>query len=96
MSILAEKVRFDDDSIWIDLSDGRTIGVPLAWFPRLLNASKSELDKFTISSGGIQVHPERAFLKLLQQTIADIANTIAEFKTVTLLASKKIIGMHAQ
>lgn len=53
MNILAEKVRFDDDSIWVDLSDGRTIGVPLAWFPRLLNAAKSELDNFTISPGGI-------------------------------------------
>lgn len=53
MNILAEKVRFDDDSMWVDLSDGRTIGVPLAWFPRLLNAAKSELNSFTISSGGI-------------------------------------------
>ena len=27
-------VRFDDDSMWVELSDGRTLGVPLAWFPR--------------------------------------------------------------
>lgn len=53
MNILAEKVRFDEDSMWVDLSDGRTIGVPLVWFPRLLNAATSELDSFTISPGGI-------------------------------------------
>lgn len=36
-----------------------------------------------------QVHPERAFLDILQQTIADIANTIAEFEQVIMLAAKK-------
>jgi len=36
-----------------------------------------------------QVHPERAFLDILQQTIADIANTIAEFEPVVLLAAKE-------
>lgn len=39
MIISAETVRFDDDSMWVALSDGRTLGVPLAWFPRLLSAS---------------------------------------------------------
>ena len=29
-------VRFDEDSFWIELSDGRRLGVSLAWFPRLL------------------------------------------------------------
>jgi hypothetical protein len=32
-------VRFDSDSMWVDLSDGRTLGVALAWFPRLLKAT---------------------------------------------------------
>jgi hypothetical protein len=39
MNISATEVRFDDYTMWVELSDGRTIGVPLAWFPRLLNAS---------------------------------------------------------
>ena len=39
MSISATAVRFDDHMMWVDLSDGRTLGVPLAWFPRLLGAS---------------------------------------------------------
>ncbi len=36
-----------------------------------------------------KVHPEKAFLRLLQQTIADIANTVSEFELVTLLAAKE-------
>jgi len=35
-------VRFDADSFWVDLDDGRTLGVPLAWFPRLLHASPEQ------------------------------------------------------
>jgi hypothetical protein len=46
-------VRFDADSFWIDLDDGRTIGVPLAWFPRLLHASAKQRQKFSLSRAGI-------------------------------------------
>lgn len=53
MSISAKEVRFDNDSMWIELTDGRTLGVPLAWFPRLLNASKDELTNFSLSPQGI-------------------------------------------
>ena len=53
MSISAEDVRFDSDSMWVELSDGRTVGVPLAWFPRLLNASGNELKDYSLSPQGI-------------------------------------------
>jgi len=53
MSISAETVRFDDDAMWVTLSDGRVIGVPLAWFPRLLRASEAERAAVTISSFGL-------------------------------------------
>ena len=53
MSISAEGVRFDTDSMWVELSDGRTVGVPLAWFPRLLNASASNLKNYSLSPQGI-------------------------------------------
>ena len=33
MTISPENVTFDDDTMWVALSDGRTLGVPLAWFP---------------------------------------------------------------
>jgi len=53
MSTSASEVRFDDDVMWVDLTDGRTIGVPLAWFPRLINASKEEREELTISAHGL-------------------------------------------
>jgi Protein of unknown function (DUF2442) len=53
MIISAESVRFDDDAMWVSLSDGRTIGVPLAWFPRLMNAPQTVLEAVTISPGGL-------------------------------------------
>lgn len=49
----ATSVRFDDDSMWVDLSDGRVIGIPLAWFPRLLRATPEERDAVRISSRGL-------------------------------------------
>jgi len=39
--------------MWVDLSDGRTLGVPLAWFPRLLNSSSEQREQFRISSRGL-------------------------------------------
>ena len=40
----AEGVRISDDSLSVELSDGRTISVPLAWFPRLSHATRKERD----------------------------------------------------
>ena len=53
MSILAETVRFDEDSLWVGLSDGRIIGTPLAWFPRLLRADRAAREAFEVSVFGI-------------------------------------------
>lgn len=52
-SVRAKSVRFDEDSFWLDLSDGRTLGVPLAWFPRLLRATPAQREKVTISTRGL-------------------------------------------
>ncbi|MGA8086454.1 MAG: DUF2442 domain-containing protein [Terracidiphilus sp.] len=51
--VSATRVRFDADSMWVELSDGRTIGVPLAWFPKLLRCSAQELERVRISSRGL-------------------------------------------
>lgn len=51
--VKANKVWFDEDSMWLDLSDGRTLSVPLAWFPRLLNATPLQRESVTISSRGL-------------------------------------------
>ncbi len=49
----ATSVRFDDDSMWVELSDGRTLGVPLAWFPRLLRSSPEHRAEVLISTRGL-------------------------------------------
>ena len=49
----ATKVTFDEDSMWVALKDGRTIGVPLAWFPRLLHGSAAAREDFFISPSGL-------------------------------------------
>lgn len=46
-------VRFDDDSFWVDLEDGRTLGVPLAWFPRLLHATPEQRAQVEMSRSGL-------------------------------------------
>ena len=53
MSISASSVRFDEYTMWVELTDGRTLGVPLAWFPRLLKATPSQRDKVEISHVGL-------------------------------------------
>lgn len=52
-SASATGVRFDADSFWVDLSDGRTIGVPLAWFPRMLHGTVEQREQVRISSRGL-------------------------------------------
>jgi Protein of unknown function (DUF2442) len=49
----ATKVEFDDDSMWVTLTDGRVLGVPLAWFPRLVRATPDQLREVRISSRGL-------------------------------------------
>lgn len=53
MSTSAKTVRFDDDSLWVHLEDGRVIGAPLAWFPRLLAAAPEQRAQFELSPSGI-------------------------------------------
>jgi hypothetical protein len=52
-SVRAKSVRFDEDSFWIELSDGRTLGIPLAWFPRLLQASAAQREGVSLSTRGL-------------------------------------------
>jgi len=53
---LAKAVSFDSDNMWVELADGRQLGIPLAYFPRLANASLAQRKKYTISGGGIGLH----------------------------------------
>jgi hypothetical protein len=54
----ARRVRFDEDTLWVELADGRQLGVPLAYFPRLLSASPEERARFVVSGGGAGLHWE--------------------------------------
>jgi hypothetical protein len=49
-------IWFDTDNMWVSLSDGRQLSVPLTFFPRLLNASSEERKQFEISGGGTGLH----------------------------------------
>lgn len=53
VSISAAAVRFDDYTMWVELSDGRTLGVPLAWFPRLLKATPAQRERVELSRTGL-------------------------------------------
>ena len=56
MNASAEALRFDAERMWVELSDGRVLGVPLAWFPRLLAATPAERAAFEISGDGRGLH----------------------------------------
>ncbi|MDZ8081944.1 MAG: DUF2442 domain-containing protein [Nostoc sp. DcaGUA01] len=51
-------VRFTDETISVDLMDGRTITVPLVWYPRLLNATPQQRLKWKTCGGGYGIHWE--------------------------------------
>ena len=52
----ATRVSFDEENLWLLLTDGRQLAVPLAYFPRLLNATKQQREKYEISGGGTGLH----------------------------------------
>ena len=58
MNTSARAVRFDDVTMWVELHDGRTIGIPLAWFPRLLHATPAQREQCRISVTGKGLHWE--------------------------------------
>ncbi len=49
-------VDITDDTLSVTLMDGRTISVPLAWYPRLLNASEAQRKNWRIGGGGYGIH----------------------------------------
>ena len=49
-------VKFTEDTISVDLVDGRMITVPLAWYPRLLEATAEQRENWKVSGGGFGIH----------------------------------------
>ena len=54
----ADKVTITEDTLCVDLSDGRTISVPLAWFPRLLQSTPEERNNWRLIGKGRGIHWE--------------------------------------
>lgn len=54
----AKSLSFQDGLMWVELMDGRKLGVPLAYFPKLLRASDKQRKKYIISGGGKGLHWE--------------------------------------
>ncbi len=49
-------VRVSTDTLSVDLEDGRTISVPLDWYPRLLHATPRQRSNWEICGGGFGIH----------------------------------------
>ncbi len=54
----AEDLTVSDDTLCVDLSDGRSISVPLAWYPRLLRATPAERKRWRLIGRGLGIHWE--------------------------------------
>ncbi|WP_426776489.1 DUF2442 domain-containing protein [Lusitaniella coriacea] len=53
-----KNVNFTEDTISVDLMDGRVIAVPLTWYPRLFNATPEQRKQWEICGGGYGIHWE--------------------------------------
>ncbi|NEN92534.1 MAG: DUF2442 domain-containing protein [Okeania sp. SIO3H1] len=53
-----KNVQIQEDTFSVELMDGRTITVPLAWYPRLLKATPEQLQVWEICGGGYGIHWE--------------------------------------
>lgn len=55
-SAIATSVTVTDDSLVLDLEDGRTVSVPIAWYPRLLHSSREERSNWRFIGKGEGIH----------------------------------------
>lgn len=53
---LAESVRFTKDDLIVSLVDGRSVSVPIVWFPRLAAATRQQLEKYELLGDGDGIH----------------------------------------
>jgi hypothetical protein len=80
---LATRVAVSDDTLTVELADGRTIAAPLAWYPRLAHGNSAERNNWRLIGGGRGIHwPE------IDEDIS-IANLLAGQPSCESLASFK-------
>src|SRR5438132_13209372 len=56
IEIRASSVRVSDDALIVDLTDGRTVSAPLAWYPRLLHGTAAERADHQLIGEGLGIH----------------------------------------
>jgi hypothetical protein len=75
---VAKKLTFSRDRMWVVLADGREIGIPLEYFPRLSDATPAQRKKYRISASGKGLHwealDEDISVKGLLEGIGDMTN----------------------
>jgi hypothetical protein len=54
--VFAEAVTFSDESLIVQLDDGRSISIPLAWYPRLLHGTLDERRNLELIGDGEGIH----------------------------------------
>jgi Protein of unknown function (DUF2442) len=54
--VFAESVQFSADSMTVLLDDGRSLSIPLAWYPRLMHGTIQEREKFELIGNGEGIH----------------------------------------
>ncbi len=79
----AKQLSFDNDMMWIELNDGRKLGIPLIYFPRLLKATIDQLQNYQISGGGTGLHWDELDEDLLVENLL-----IGIFNSSNFLQSK--------
>ena len=52
----ALQVSVTDDELEVDLADGRTVVVPLAWYPRLVHGTRQERNRWRLIGRGVGIH----------------------------------------
>jgi hypothetical protein len=55
-NVFAIKVWFDTEKVYLEMKDGRIIGAPLAWFPRLANATNEQRNNWELVGRGVGIH----------------------------------------
>lgn len=56
VDLRVKAVSVDDDRLTVDLMDGRSIAVPLAWYPRLFDATPEQRRNWELAGGGYGIH----------------------------------------
>ncbi len=66
---IAQNIRFEKHMVNIELSDGRIIGIPLEWFPKLRDANEKQRENWRLIGKGIGIHWEDIDEDILVETL---------------------------